>query len=613
MTGAPLAAAESVPLTPALLAAYRENTASIFRGRLLLTIVVFLVFSSVAVVLEALEHPDRTGVMMFSFAFQVLACLAAAGATRRWSPSSVTAVLACLLSVLIAVHRVALGGIADRLAMGYVVLLAGFAALLPLAWRAQLAVALVALGSFTLAAPHLDGPVTFSYPFLPLIAGATIAVMRAFLVDRYRYEAFARTAMFEQLSAATREEADISSALVHVGETLNAHLGDPAIMARVASLAVEVLDCDWSNVFVRDVARQVTRFAANAGSRPEVCAELAQIEWRTGALPLGTLLRPGEVVEIPDGFASPFVPAELTRRLEVASALLVPIYRREELIAVLVSGYRTRTGPFSARQRRAALGFAHATAIAIENARLIADLQGANRLKSDFVATMSHELRTPLNVITGYTDLLLEGAFGPIAPAQLDTLDRVRRNALELLDLVSATLDLGRIEAGREDVVSVSVGIDELFAELAGELEVLVPPTVTLGWQSSVGRTPVFSDRIKLKTILKNLVGNALKFTSAGTVQVRAGRGDGTLVLSVTDTGIGIAPEDLPVIFEMFRQVDGSATRKFGGVGLGLHIVQRLVALLGGTVEVESKPGAGSTFTVTVPIADVAEDRATGS
>src|SRR6185295_12161060 len=128
-----------------------------------------------------------------------------------------------------------------------------------------------------------------------------------------------------------------------------------------------------------------------------------------------------------------------------------------------------------------------------------------------------------------------------------------------------------------------------------------------LRWQNNVDRIAIISDRVKLKTILKNLVGNALKFTSTGTVDVTAQRSDSWVRFTIRDSGIGIAPEHLSVIFEMFRQVDSSSTRQFGGVGLGLHIARRLAELLGGSIAVESTVGAGSVFVVTIPLERAAD------
>src|SRR5881398_62812 len=571
-------------------AAYRADTARILRQRLNLTVALFVGLVGISVVLEGAYHPDRQRTATLVYLAEVIACLAGIVACRRpWlrdRTAAVAATLAATLAVLLSWYNGHVGGPVERFATAEVCLLSGLVVLLPWGWRPQLFVSAVSLLSLALAVPARPSDEPFAYAMLALLTGGTTSVCGAIFLARYRYAAFVRTELLVHASEVKQEEAEIAEALVQVGETLNAQLDQTDMLERVSRLAV------------------------SAGTRAEVLTELAQLEFPPGSLPVLDALRPGEVLEIADFEKQSLVPVELPRRMEASSALYVPIARRDTIVAVLIHGYRTRTGPFSSKQRRLALGIAHTTAVALENARLIADLQSASRLKSEFVAMMSHELRTPLNVITGYTDLLAEGAFGPLAGSQLDTLGRIRRSALELLDLINATLDLGRLESGRESVALGLVNVDGLFDELGRELEAMVPDGVVLRWRNDLGVRPVPSDGVKLKTILKNLVGNALKFTPAGSVDVTATWTSGRLTLEVRDTGIGIAAADVPVIFEMFRQADGSSTRRFGGVGLGLHIVKRLVELLGGTVTVDSEPGRGSTFRVCVPAPGAERQRA---
>lgn len=234
--------------------------------------------------------------------------------------------------------------------------------------------------------------------------------------------------------------------------------------------------------------------------------------------------------------------------------------------------------------------------------RLTVELDRAVRLKSDFVATMSHELRTPLNTLIGYTDLLACEEFGPLTEEQRDVLDRMAHSARELLNLINATLDLGRFENQGVAVNLEDVTLADVVAEVDQETAY---QRRRRGLQFAVQIDPevreLRTDRGKLKVILKNLIANAVKFTERGGVEVVAAAVDNGVEIAVRDTGIGIDPAILPIIFEPFRQGEPATTRRFGGIGLGLYIVRRLVEALGGRVGVESHPGKGSVFRVWLP------------
>ena len=287
----------------------------------------------------------------------------------------------------------------------------------------------------------------------------------------------------------------------------------------------------------------------------------------------------------------------------------IPLSARGRAVGLL-SAYFKEQREISETEARALRTIARLVSVAKENADLVSELregnlqlERANRLKSEFLASVSHELRTPMNAIIGYTKLMLDGLDGDLTEQQAADLQRVAQAADNLLGLINGLLDLAKIEAGKMELNSEEVDINAMVEEVT---ELIRPQADAKGLalEMDVPRAlpAAFADRARVRQVLVNLAANAVKFTERGSVTVAAAIADGWITLSVTDTGVGISPEAQIYIFDEFRQADSSTTRKYGGTGLGLAISKRLVALHGGRIWVESAAGVGSTFRFTLPV-----------
>ena len=234
------------------------------------------------------------------------------------------------------------------------------------------------------------------------------------------------------------------------------------------------------------------------------------------------------------------------------------------------------------------------------------ELEKANRLKSEFLASMSHELRTPINALIGYASLMLDRIYGDLTQRQEEGLQRIQAAAQHLLALINDILDLAKIEAGRMPLHLEDVTLSDIMTEISQQIEPLVRKK-SLSFEVDLPVRPLVlhTDRTKVKQILLNLLSNAVKFTHTGGIWINVSKDEEDLRFDVRDTGIGIRESDLSGIWEDFRQVDQSRTREFGGTGLGLSITRKLVDGLGGHVFAESVFGKGSTFTVILPIRSV--------
>jgi signal transduction histidine kinase/CheY-like chemotaxis protein/HAMP domain-containing protein len=346
------------------------------------------------------------------------------------------------------------------------------------------------------------------------------------------------------------------------------------------------------------------------------------------------------IAEIPED--TPFTFAGVSGEFRPREILTIPLIAREEAVAIIslasLRGYseeawrlvqamwgnmsaraagvlahrkieelagqlELQNGELEAQQKELT---AQTNELSMQNAELEAQkrqLAEAGRLKSAFLSKMSHELRTPLNSVIALSGVLQRRLAGTVPEEEYGFLEVILRNGRHLLALINDILDLSRIEAGREEVNAAEVSVQELVAEVVSMIEPQAREKGLALINLADGGIPkIASDPGKCRQILINLVGNAVKFTESGLVEVSTRHVDGVVSVAVRDTGIGIAPEHLPHIFDEFRQADDSAARRHGGTGLGLAIASKHAAMLGGAIRVDSAPGKGSTFVLELPL-----------
>jgi signal transduction histidine kinase len=349
----------------------------------------------------------------------------------------------------------------------------------------------------------------------------------------------------------------------------------------------------------------VLRAVSNEGELVAAIGPLAMARGRRFALP-GSLarevLRTRDVVSVDDfsGSARPLM--RVVPELRLGPMLLAPLIAHDVILGVLAVTRDVGERGFSKREAHRLRAIADYAALALWKAELLEQAQAADRAKSRFLATVSHELRTPLTALAGYEELLVDQVIGPLSESQVDVLERMRSVTQHLASVIEEVLAFSSLDEGREVVRAT----DFLAADLVRSVAAVIEPLARQKHLSLVAVVPdvpirMTSDIDKVRQILVNLAGNAVKFTDAGEVCLELRREDGRVCFAVNDTGIGIARRDLDRLFKPFAQLDTGLTRRHGGTGLGLYISRGLAELLGGTIEVESEPRKGSTFTLVLP------------
>jgi signal transduction histidine kinase/DNA-binding response OmpR family regulator len=416
----------------------------------------------------------------------------------------------------------------------------------------------------------------------------------------------------ERTAELTRSVAELR-ALSEVVQAVTSSLDIDEVLHTIVSLAVQLLQAKEGTIYEFDEASGIFEPRANFGASAAMVEALRDSGIRIGDTTVGRCAKERVPVQLPDVEASTgYRLRDLLIREGVRSVLAVPLLREDRVIGALVIR-RREAGEFPESAVTLLQTFAAQSVLAILNARLFREIRqkgeqlaAASKHKSQFLANMSHELRTPLNAIIGVSEMLLEDARDFAREDEVEPLERVLRAARHLLALINDILDLSKIEAGRIELQLESFPIAPLVEDVAQTLGTLAEKNgnrVTVDCPPGIGT--MRADQMRLRQALLNLASNACKFTERGMVTVRVGRvseqGRDWITFSVSDTGIGMTPEQMGRLFEDFVQADASTTRKYGGTGLGLAISRRFCQAMGGDITVASEFGRGSTFTIRLP------------
>jgi GAF domain-containing protein/CheY-like chemotaxis protein len=456
--------------------------------------------------------------------------------------------------------------------------------------------------------PFTDGQIALMETFADQ---AAIAIENARLL----------TELQSRTSELTRSVQELR-ALGEVSQALSSTLELETVLSTIVSRASQLAGTDSCTVYEYDEQAGELLLRATHNLDEEVVAVARRAPIRRGEGVAGRMavtLEPVQIADIAEAGAYEGPLRDVLLRTGTRALLGIPLLREGSLIGGLTVNKKT-PGEFSPQVIDLLKTFASQSALAIQNARLFREiedksrqLEAADRHKSEFLANMSHELRTPLNAIIGYSEMLQEDAADLGAEQFTDDLKKINAAGKHLLELINAVLDLSKIEAGKMELYLETFDVAGLVQDIAAVVQPLAAKNANrldLQCPSEIGT--MRADLTKVRQALFNLLSNACKFTERGSVTLTAAReamdGQDWLTFAVSDTGIGMTPEQLARLFEAFSQADAATTRKYGGTGLGLALSRRLCRMMGGDVTVESEAGRGSTFTIRLP-ARVVEPR----